>query len=595
MTPRILASPTRRGRREAPGEGASRLLRPATLLLTAVVLISCAAPGPTGPASNPGGGEAPRATTAPKKIVAAIGENILAANREVARARAVGSPSGALELERLVNGGMVVVDAAGVAQPELAEAVPSIENGRWRVLPDGRMETHYSIKPGARWHDGTPFTSADLVFTNDLWQDREFGVFRNVQLDAVERIDAPDARSIVVHWRQPFIYADTMFTPLLASPLPKHKLESVYAHGKAAFLDAPYWMNEHVGTGAFRIADWVGGSHISLHANPDYVLGRPKLDEIEVRIVEDDNTLWANILSGTIDIAPLERGLSIENAVMARDQWRDGRVLVAPAGWTIVFPQFINPNPAIVTNLQFRRALLHGIDRQQLVDTLMHGFGGVAHSYVGEMDPDYPQVASSIVRYDYDPRRAGSLIEGLGYSKGQDGFYRDAAGQRLGIDHRTTTSPENEKITFAVSDQWQRLGVSVETTVIPPQRARDGEYVAGFPAFRTISQGRVLERLRLRHSSATPLPSNNYVGQNYSRYMNPEFDAMIDRYYTTIPPQERLEVVRQILFHVSDQLPLMGLLYDADQLFVNHRLQNVTHTRLLGNTQTWNAHQWELR
>jgi peptide/nickel transport system substrate-binding protein len=569
-----------------------RWVRSALLVLW-IVVVACAGPAPAGPAA-PGSSEGPR-TSAPKKITVAISENILAANREVARARAVGSPSGALELERLVNAGMVVVDAAGTAQAELAEAVPTIENGRWRVHPDGRMETHYTIRSGAQWHDGTPFTTADLVFTNDLWQDRELGVFRNVQLDSVERMDAVDARTIVVHWRQPFIYADTLFTPLLASPLPKHRLEGSYAQGKTVFLDAPYWMEEHVGTGAFRVREWIGGSHITLQANERYILGRPKLDEIEVRIIEDENTLWANILSGTIDVAPLERGLSIEHAVLARDQWREGKAMVAPAGWTMIFPQFINPNPTIVTNLQFRKALLHAIDRQQLVDTLMHGFGGIAHSYVGPMDPEYPHVESSVVRYEYDVRRAGSMIEALGYSRGSDGMFRDGSGQRLSLDHRTTSGPANEKITMAVTDDWQRLGVATETTIIPPQRARDGEYVSAFPAFRTISQGRYLERLRLRHSSSTPLPSNNYVGQNYSRYMNPEFDALIDRYYTTIPPQERMEVVRQVLHHVSDQLPFMGLIYDADQLFVTNRVQNITHTRVLGATQTWNAHEWDIK
>jgi peptide/nickel transport system substrate-binding protein len=524
----------------------------------------------------------------------AISENILAANREVARARALGSPSGALEMERLVNAGMVVIDADGAALPELAEAAPTLENGGWIVHSDGRMETRYTIRQGAQWHDGTPFTSDDLVFTVQLWQDRELAVFRNVQLDSVERVEAIDARTAVVHWRRPLIYADTMFTPLLASPLPKHKLEGLYAQGKAEFLDAAYWMEEHVGTGAFKVREWSGGSHILLDANERYVLGRPKLDEIEVRIIEDDNTMWANILAGTVDVGPLERGLSIEHAVLAREQWKDGKPMVSPSGWMVIFPQFIDPSPSIVANLQFRRALLHSIDRQQLVDTLMHGFGGIAHSYVGPGDPEHPQVEASIVKYEYDARKAGAMIEGLGYSKGSDGVFVDASGQRLTLEHRTSASPENEKVTVAVSAMWQQIGIPTETVAVPRQRARDGDYVAAFPAFRTISQSRYLERLRLRHSSVTPLPSNNYVGQNYSRYRNPDFDALIDRYYTTIPPQERMEVVRQVLRHVSDELPYMGLFYDADQLFVNNRVQNVTHSRLLGSTQTWNIHQWDV-
>jgi peptide/nickel transport system substrate-binding protein len=564
-------------------------------MIGVLLLMACAAP--SSPSSSPSAGSAPpdAQSSGPKRITAAIVENILAGNREVSRARAAGSPSGALEVERLLNAGMVVIDPTGVARPELAEAVPTVDNGMWKLFPDGSMETHYRIRAGAQWHDGTPFTAEDLVFTNGLWQDRELGIFRNVQLDSVDRVEALDSRTAVVHWKRPFIYADTMFTVLLASPLPKHKLESLQMGDKAAFLNTSFWMEDFVGTGAFRVKEWAGGSHILLQANEGYVLGRPKLDEIEIKIIEDDNTLFANLLAGTVDVAPLERGLALEQAMVAKNQWKDGRVEIALAGWNVLFPQFINPNPAIVTNLQFRRALLHAIDRQQLVDTLNYGFAPVAHSYVSPVDPEYPHVDSSVVKYAYDPRRAAQLIEELGYSKGADGVYRDGAGQRLTLEHRGSAGAEYEKTVTAVSDFWQRLGIAVENVFVPPQRARDAEYVATFPGIRLISQSRYLERLRLRHSSATPLPSNNFTGQNYSRYVSPEFDALIDRYYVTIPPQERMDVVRQVVHLVSDQLPFMGLFYDADQLFVNNRLHHVSNSRVLGSTQAWNAHEWEIR
>src|SRR6185436_16670570 len=71
----------------------------------------------------------------------------------------------------VVNVGMTVVDDAGVRYPALAETVPTLENGLWRVLPDGQMEVVWKIRPGAEWHDGSPLTADDLVFSVQVGQD----------------------------------------------------------------------------------------------------------------------------------------------------------------------------------------------------------------------------------------------------------------------------------------------------------------------------------------------------------------------------------------------------------------------------------------
>lgn len=75
-------------------------------------------------------------------------------------------------ITELVHTALTALDNKGVLQPRLAEAVPSLENGLWKVFPDGRMETTWKLKPGLRWHDGTPFTSDDLLFTHGRMQTR---------------------------------------------------------------------------------------------------------------------------------------------------------------------------------------------------------------------------------------------------------------------------------------------------------------------------------------------------------------------------------------------------------------------------------------
>src|SRR6266545_606572 len=94
-----------------------------------------------------------------------------------------GSIPGADALEELVNAGLANHDSSGSLRPQLAEAVPSLSNGLWRLLPEGRMELTWTIRQAAQWHDGTPFTSDDLLFTYQVGADREVTTFRDTTLD----------------------------------------------------------------------------------------------------------------------------------------------------------------------------------------------------------------------------------------------------------------------------------------------------------------------------------------------------------------------------------------------------------------------------
>src|SRR5207244_1933657 len=127
-------------------------------------------------------------------------------------------------LQELVHAGLAVTDDAGTLRPRLAEAVPSLENGLWQLLPDSRMTTTWKIKPGAVWQDGAPFTSADLAFTLTVMRDPEIPVFAEKAFDWIERVETPDPATVRLTWSQPYIEADTLFTYALGLPMPKHLL-----------------------------------------------------------------------------------------------------------------------------------------------------------------------------------------------------------------------------------------------------------------------------------------------------------------------------------------------------------------------------------
>jgi peptide/nickel transport system substrate-binding protein len=556
----------------------------ALVSLALVVLAACAAP------ERAVGSSARRAdqeAQAPKRMIGAIMGNPSALSTKLSSGSG-GKVHGADVIENLINVGLAIEDTQGVLQPRLGEAVPTVENGLWKVFPDGRMETTWKIRPGAGWHDGALFTAGDLVFSARVAQDPDLPEFRERDYEILEMIDAPDPQTVLVKWKRPYIDANLLFS---RAPIPKHIFEPSYTQDKASFRDHASWTDGYVGTGPFKLREWARGSHVVLTANRSYILGRPNFDEIEVRFIPDANTLMANILAGTVEIV-LGLSVSLEQAVQLRDQWQEGSVQVLPDAWELIFPQFYNPSPPVVADVRLRRALMHALDRQEMADLIQAGFVPVAHSHVNPTLVEHRAIESFIVRYEYDPRKAVVMIEELGYTRGADGGFRDSAGQKLSLEVQTLQTLDiNLKTMFAVADYWQRVGVAPDPVVVPQQRSRDIEYRANFPAFSVQRQPNNLQDLARYHGSEARLPQKNYVGTNYARYINPEFDALIDRYFTTIPWHERMQVLGQMVRHQTDQLTAMGLFYDTQSSIIGNRLLQVGP----GSRQAWNGHEWDKR
>jgi ABC-type transport system substrate-binding protein len=263
-----------------------------------------------------------------------------------------------------------------------------------------------------------------------------------------------------------------------------------------------------------------------------------------------------------------------------------------PSSAVSAYPQFINPDPAILLETPFRRALLHAVDRQQLVDNLIDGLAPVKHSIIGELHAEYRDVERSIVRYEYDPRRATQLIDGVGgYTRGLDGSYRDAAGRPLTLEIRSTANDDGQmKTLLTIADAWQQIGIAVDQVPVPPQRESDREYRASRPAFEVVRQPGGWRNLQRFYGPNTPLPENNYTGVNRTRHRNSDFDALIDRFFSTAPRGERMEVLNQIVSFMTAQAVLLGMFWDPGPTLLSNRLDNVKDPG-----SVWDAHEWTVR
>jgi len=310
-----------------------------------------------------------------------------------------------------------------------------------------------------------------------------------------------------------------------------------------------------------------------------------------VRFIPDGNTLIANMLSGSLDM-PFGSVVGMDQALTIQEQWPNGRTVMDASGWVVAYPQAIDPQPRIVENVQFRKALLHAVDRQQMADTLMNGQLPISESVFSPGTREFEATKGSIVHYDYDPARAGRMLADLGFTRGAGGMLQDASGQPLQMEVRAYAQRDiHQKTLFPLVDYWRQVGVAADPVFLPASRASDAQEQATFPSFLVLRQSNGLERLVALHSAQARVPERNYQGTNNGRYRNAELDSLTDRFQATIPWPERMQVAGQIVRHFGEQLPVLSLFYDALPIFVSNRVLNVHPHGNLG----WNVHEWDLR
>ena len=223
----------------------------------------------------------------------------------------------------------------------------------------------------------------------------------------------------------------------------------------------------------------------------------------------------------------------------------------------------------------------------------MRGSSSIAHTFINPQESDYKDIDAAVVKYDFDPRTAARTLEGLSYTKGSDGIYRDASGP-LRVEIRSSATNDADKVALVTADQWKQVGIGADVVIPPPQLDSDIEYASTYTGFQLVRRGNFRWDLKRPLSSAeAPLPENKFNGGNRGRYMNPDLDVLLDRYETAVAYPEHVQVLRDIVHHVSDQLPWMGLFYATDATVYDARLQGV-HGKWERTTQTWNAWQWDI-
>jgi peptide/nickel transport system substrate-binding protein len=498
-----------------------------------------------------------------------------------------------LSIYEIVHDFLLVYNDQGQPVPRLAPERPSLENGTWRVLPDGSMETTWRLRDGARWHDGVEFTAQDIVFGWKVANDRQVPWITRAVAEIVDDMRVPDSRTVVMHWKSTFALADRPGETAL-DPVPAHLLEPLWTTDPQGFVNSPYWTREFVGLGPFKLTAWDAGSHLELRALDAHYLGRPKISTIVVRFVTDQNTLVANLLSGTVDANVTPTNLSFEHWKVLREQWADGTMFFDRSGSL----QFVGPNLRVAPfgDIRVRRGMTHGIDRAAVVDAQSIPRELIADTFLVPGSEKAQRLQPYVHVYDYDPARAQSLLEEAGWRRGADGLTRNAAGQAFEFEFRSTGPPPSALLVIA--DLWKAIGLQPNIAIPPPALSADAAYQAdvkgvdasgysiGFGSWR----GRV-------HSAAIPTPETRYGGLNRTYYENPEVDALIDRFSATLVEADRERAEGEIIERVTRDAVFYPLYVRAQASSVRKGITGikpiVDSPGLRQPQTTWNVVEWD--
>jgi peptide/nickel transport system substrate-binding protein len=281
----------------------------------------------------------------------------------------------------------------------------------WQGSPDGRSAT-FKLREGVAWHDGQPFSSADVAFSAiEVW--RKLQNLGRVVFADLEAVETPDPATAIFRFAQPTPFQLIRNAlPAITSVLPRH----LYAGTDIATNPANARL---VGTGPFRFAEHRPGEFYRLERNPAFRdAQRPFLDAIVYRVLPDRNAIAAALESNQIQ-------LSAFSAVPLTDLARIGAVpgiAVIPGGYEGITYQLtveINHRRRELADARVRRAIAHAIDRRFVIETIFLGYARESNGPIPQFDTQFHDPSVPPPRFDV--ARANALLDEAGYRRGGDG------------------------------------------------------------------------------------------------------------------------------------------------------------------------------
>ncbi len=459
----------------------------------------------------------------------------------------------------LVFSGLTRLNEHGEVEPDLAH--------RWDVTFDGRIYIFY-LRSNARWHDGTPVTADDVVFTINLLQDPDFPGPPDLgsqvwQAVTVEKVDRRTVRFILPEDRNEHSYAPFLDYTTVGI-LPAHLLGV-----RAADLpDAEFNLNP-VGSGPFYLeeikveAGTITAMVLKKHSR--YHGARPYLDRIQFRFYPSYQEVLDAYEAGEVEgiaripIAALPRSRTLPSLDLFSAQ-------IAEYG--IVFLNLERPDLPFFQEQEVRQALLYALDRQQIIDSVLEGQALVLHS---PFIPGTWAYDDDIPRYEYDPDTAKELLDEAGWELQVRGNgVRRKDGQPLAFTLLTWNEPERVGVAQMLAEQWAAVGITVTVEAASPTKLYEARENRDFEA--------ILVHLALP-GDPDPYPFWHQAqiksGQNYAGFDHRRISEIIERARVTINRERRQELYYEFQDIFAQEVPALLLYVPVYTYGVDERIHNV--------------------
>ncbi len=408
--------------------------------LCAAVLLSFAGCKKTQPQAD-GETEVGTVSAVPKPVENPYGDMLVIASvgEPLNLIPAIAPDSASHEVANLVYNGLITVDKDKNLIGDLAES--------WDISPDNTTIT-FHLRRDAKWHDGVPFTSKDVIFTYNFMLDNNTPTPYDADFRKVSSISAPDDYTVIVEYDKPYAPALISWAMWV---MPSHLLEGQLP-AKSPLQRSP------VGTGPYMFESWNANQNLTLKAYHGYYDGRPHTEKIMFRYLQDQGASFLELLQGGVDLMQLtaaqyEKQTDTERFRTMYNKYSYLADSYAYVGYNLTRRPF--------DDKRVRQALSYATPRQEIIDSVLQGHGIPA---TGPYKPGTFWYNPRVPTFNTDMEKARALLEEAGWKPNEKGvLMKDKKPFRMEL--LTNQNTTRIQIAEILQKSWKELGIDVNIRV----------------------------------------------------------------------------------------------------------------------------------
>jgi len=470
------------------------------------------------------------------------------------------------------------IDGKGNFVPNLALTIPTQSNGG--ISRDGTLFT-VKLRPGVTWHDGQPFTARDVMFTWKTIMNPAVTAFSTVGFDQIADMWAADDTTLKWKMKQPYAPIADILADMFV--VPEHVL------GRSADINKDEFNTRRpIGTGPFKFVSRAAGDHIMLEANGAYHGPGPYIDRLIFKYVPDLTVLFTQLKTGEIDVTGLQ-GIPVDLYPEAKTLTSINLYVDPSTSYETIAPNHLLP---MFKDKRMRQALYLAMDKKPIVEKIWLGLAPEAESYVPPQSWAYnPKIKG---RHTYDPERAKTLLDEIGWKVGADGI-RVKGGTRLSFENACTAgNKQREQIQQLLQQQWRQVGVEMKINN-KPAAVLFGDFYR-MSKFETIVIGMAMgsdpEHSFRLHSKY--IPAKGGMGRNSVASESPEIDRLLEAGVRDIDREKRKKAYFRLQEVYADELPYLPIFHYVNIRGTRKGVQGFAPNSNM-QEYSWNTNEWWIK